>query len=421
MFFFTSDTHFGNDEIIKRENRPFKDIKEFEDFVVEAWNKQAGESDIIYHLGDFVNYSGTEIKEFKVGYDKGLAVVKRLKAKVILVIGNNEEKVMSVYFKNNYNAFVEYCKNLGFFDVKREDYLNLDGYKLYLNHCPRKHKDGFINIFGHTHRSTGIWKPFGLNVGCDLHHFYLLSEEELKRLIYVKGLYYDHDPDNLSFADENTTLVSGLNNYVDFNMAKEILHNEYVGFAEREFSCLDNSSAFACVYNNKKFASVEIGYQAQKFAWAENVEVLKTKNEESKNNKNNIKIVENKRKNLKNDKEELNYIKNEDCSNNENIKRAKDVFKQILECNSSVEAREIAKKNKDLQDKNWDAKKLKVMEELLRSKLEINPFVKTKLLETKNFEICCDYPHDEFWGIAYNHCGQNHLGKLLMKLREELN
>ncbi len=60
------------------------------------------------------------------------------------------------------------------------------------------------------------------------------------------------------------------------------------------------------------------------------------------------------------------------------------------------------------------------MEELLRLKIEQNPYVKKKLLQTEDYMIVEDFPKDDFWGWGPNRNGQNNLGKLWMKLREEL-
>lgn len=51
---------------------------------------------------------------------------------------------------------------------------------------------------GHTHRATGLWKPYGINVGCDLNHFRLYDLKEIKRLLSLKEKYWDNDEDNLS-------------------------------------------------------------------------------------------------------------------------------------------------------------------------------------------------------------------------------
>ena len=60
------------------------------------------------------------------------------------------------------------------------------------------------------------------------------------------------------------------------------------------------------------------------------------------------------------------------------------------------------------------------MEELLRLKVEQNPYVKQKLLQTEEYLIVEDSPKDSFWGWGPNRDGENNLGKLWMKLREEI-
>lgn len=54
--FFTSDTHFGTNKALARENRPFRNWKVFYRKTIKQWNKQAKKDDLIYHLGDFIDY-----------------------------------------------------------------------------------------------------------------------------------------------------------------------------------------------------------------------------------------------------------------------------------------------------------------------------------------------------------------------------
>ena len=51
--FFTSDTHFHHDNIIRFCNRPFKDVYHMDEELIKRWNEKVGPDDIIYHLGDF--------------------------------------------------------------------------------------------------------------------------------------------------------------------------------------------------------------------------------------------------------------------------------------------------------------------------------------------------------------------------------
>lgn len=106
MRWFTSDTHFAKigDKILRREMRPYKTIKEYCDDQIRIWNEQASKDDVIYHLGDMCNYNGTE-KDFL----PGLMLVQEVNAKVILIMGNNEERVMQYCFENNFEKFRDFC------------------------------------------------------------------------------------------------------------------------------------------------------------------------------------------------------------------------------------------------------------------------------------------------------------------------
>lgn len=68
---------------------------------------------------------------------------------------------------------------------------------------------------------------------------------------------------------------------------------------------------------------------------------------------------------------------------------------------------------------DWEDVKLEIMEAILYLKFTQNPDLKEKLLETKgHIEERNDW-YDVFWG-TYNGEGENHLGKLLMKIRNFL-
>jgi calcineurin-like phosphoesterase family protein len=53
QIFFTSDTHFNHEVIIRYSQRPFADLSEMTEILVRNWNDRVGPGDIIYHLGDF--------------------------------------------------------------------------------------------------------------------------------------------------------------------------------------------------------------------------------------------------------------------------------------------------------------------------------------------------------------------------------
>lgn len=156
-----------------------------------------------------------------------------------------------------------------------------------------------------------------------------------------------------------------LEQYRDTWLSEKV--NDVIGFYPREFYCLDNFSSFKVKYKGVLYSTVEEAYQSIGF---------------------------------------------DDT--------AKDISEKIRNSFSAHEAQKIAYENKDKMRKDWDEIKLQVMEELLRAKLEQNPYVKKKLLETKDYMIVEDSPKDSFWGWGNNRDGDNNLGKLWMKLRAEI-
>lgn len=75
---------------------------------------------------------------------------------------------------------------------------------------------------------------------------------------------------------------------------------------------------------------------------------------------------------------------------------------------------------------DWDEIKLQVMTDLVRQKFKNSHRYRLMLLATANAELIeGNYWRDEFWGATWlpdelKWRGQNHLGKILMQVREEL-
>ncbi len=141
-----------------------------------------------------------------------------------------------------------------------------------------------------------------------------------------------------------------------------------IGFYEREFYCFSNFSSFAVRWKGKNWSTSEHAYQAAHF-----------------------------------------------------FKTAPALAKKIYKAKSAHEAFKIAKTNADRAPKNWHQTKVKVMEDIVRHKLKQNPYLIHKLMQTRNRYILEDSPKDNFWGWGLKRNGRNELGKIWMKLRDEMN
>ena len=58
-FYFTSDTHFNHENIIKYCKRPFSSIDEHDEALIKNWNDVVPEDGIVFHLGD-VGFGDTD-------------------------------------------------------------------------------------------------------------------------------------------------------------------------------------------------------------------------------------------------------------------------------------------------------------------------------------------------------------------------
>lgn len=80
--FWTSDTHYLHKAIIWMEERPFKDIEEMNQTLVDNWNSVVSDDSIVFFTGD-VSYKGSQ---------KALIhILNSLKGKIHLILGNHDK------------------------------------------------------------------------------------------------------------------------------------------------------------------------------------------------------------------------------------------------------------------------------------------------------------------------------------------
>lgn len=139
-----------------------------------------------------------------------------------------------------------------------------------------------------------------------------------------------------------------------------------IGFYEREFFCFSNFSSFAVEWKGRLWPTSEHAYQAAHF-----------------------------------------------------FETAPELVEEIYKAKSAHVAYKLAKANVDRAPENWEKIKPIIMEDIVRHKLEQNPYIMHKLEQTEDKLIVEDSPEDSFWGWGLNRDGRNELGKIWMKLRDE--
>lgn len=90
-----------------------------------------------------------------------------------------------------------------------------------------------------------------------------------------------------------------------------------------------------------------------------------------------------------------------------------------VEC-SPMNAAKMGRDRKRPIRPDWDAVKIDVMQAAVRAKFEQHAAIREILLSTGDGTIVEHTTNDRFWGDAGDGSGENMLGKILMKVREEL-
>jgi len=146
----TSDTHFYHSRIISSEleDRPFDDMNDMNEAIVDNWNSLVHPKDIIFHLGDVSLGRAQDTRD----------ICNSLNGLKVLVYGNHD-----------YQRTVSFWQKAGFVYISKKP---IDLGAVILSHEPLKEvPDEVFNIHGHTHSKIRKVSERHINVSMDVTDF----------------------------------------------------------------------------------------------------------------------------------------------------------------------------------------------------------------------------------------------------------
>ncbi|MFH1895686.1 MAG: 2'-5' RNA ligase family protein [archaeon] len=166
--FFISDLHLDHSNIIKFTNRPFKNVNQMNDVIVNNWNSTVTDKDKVYFLGDMA---------FGKGSRKTSYWLEKLNGNTVFIEGNHEEVGNTESYSSAYNVVLKY-----------------KGKKFLLVHDPAlkpKEWNDWI-IHGHKHNNDLVNYPLinkrnkTINVSAELLAYKPINFNEIMKLMETK-------------------------------------------------------------------------------------------------------------------------------------------------------------------------------------------------------------------------------------------
>ena len=186
MNYFTGGSHFSDEGVIHDKLRPYKSSSEMNTQIINRWNYQAKRGDTIYHLGNFITYPDIQIRHSVSYWYDGLRAVQSILAGVVMITGEQENRFIAQEFGNDFESFRDYCRHLGFVDVRRRVKLEIpDLGSITLGGYDKTDKES-VQFIAETGRRN--FNPNAIELSCDNNNFNLYSENDLvKKFCRRKG------------------------------------------------------------------------------------------------------------------------------------------------------------------------------------------------------------------------------------------
>ncbi len=138
---FTSDLHFGHENVLRFDERPFASVEEMDTELIRRWNDKVGKGDLVYVLGDMI---------WKTRSNDAPSLIKSLNGQIILIKGNHDRFLHNSKAKAALAGVKDYddiCVTLENGE-KRRCILSHYFIPMYIGH-----RYNAVHLHGHSHNS----------------------------------------------------------------------------------------------------------------------------------------------------------------------------------------------------------------------------------------------------------------------------
>lgn len=161
--YFSADHHLGHSNIIKYQNRPFNNVAEMDEVLIDKWNAAVPKGSTVIYLGDFA-------------FAPAQKYIDRIHSKIIFIQGNHDKPLRSI-------SRIELPDMLKVVPGGAEKYPDIVCCHYAMLIWPKSHH-GAWHLHGHSHGSLKYpYEVKAHDVGVDNNDFTPVSFSAIKKIM----------------------------------------------------------------------------------------------------------------------------------------------------------------------------------------------------------------------------------------------
>lgn len=183
--FVTSDLHFGHKNILKfnPETRPYDNIEEHDEALIDNWNSVVGPNDVVWNLGDL---------SFHRNFNKTLDILGRLNGKHHLILGNHDQLLRKQRFREEAEKHLASISDYHELRINKQK-ICMSHYSMRVWNCMHH---GALMLFGHSHGSLpGVGRQMDVGIDAcemDSKQTPFLLDDVVDYLLQKEIVWFDH-------------------------------------------------------------------------------------------------------------------------------------------------------------------------------------------------------------------------------------
>lgn len=165
--FLASDHHFGHENIVEYDGRPFKDVQEMDEMLILNHNSVVSPDDVVIFAGDFALGSLENAEKIR----------KRLNGLIYITWGNHDGHARKLHWEGSSERM----------SLKVQEYPTMV-ISHYAHRTWYKQHKGYWHLYGHSHGNLQEDGSLSFDIGVNSHNYFPWSMQDIAAKMSTKKI-----------------------------------------------------------------------------------------------------------------------------------------------------------------------------------------------------------------------------------------